>query len=425
MVSNLTHPTFPDADNFKPRPRSGLFFVLAFKKSCAHNNSVMKNPFDTAERIAFRETLRQFIDAEIRPHAFEWDETGSVPWSLHEKLGALGIFGFGIEEVYGGLGTDDPFMRAIVSEEMGRIGYGGIAAAIGGRGISLDPIQRLAAPEIRDAVLKDIVSGKKGSSLGITEPGGGSDVARLTTTAKRDGNYFVINGSKTFITGGMESDYFVIGARTGGDGLTGISLFFVDKDSAGFSRTPLTKKMGWWASNQATLYFDDCRVPATNLMGQENYGFIAIMNNFNNERLGLIAQSLGMMKAALEDSIEWAQQRKTFGKPLIKHQVIRHKIADMSAKVDAVESYMNMICWNMEQAQNGKSEWPVAEISKGKFFTTKALEFVASEAMQIMGGAGYLRGNRVECIYREVKVMAIGGGSEEIMRDLAIRQMGL
>lgn len=380
----------------------------------------MKSPFENEQRVAFRETIKNFVDKEIRPHAFEWDEAGNVPWELHEKLGALGFFGFGIDEEYGGLGFDDPFMRAIAAEEMAKCGVGGVGAAVGGRGISLDPIQRLAAPEIRDRVLKDIVLGKKGSSLGITEPGGGSDVANLETTAKRDGNHFVINGSKTFITGGMESDYFVIGARTGGPGLTGISLFFVEKDSPGFSRTSLSKKMGWWASNQATLYFEDCRVPATNLMGQEDYGFIAIMNNFNNERLSLIAGCLGMMKAALEDSIEWAQQRETFGKPLIKHQVIRHKIADMSAKVDAVESYINMICWNMEQGNV-----PVAELSKAKFFSTKALEFVASEAMQILGGAGYLRGNRVECIYREVKVMAIGGGSEEIMRDLAVRQMGL
>ena len=380
----------------------------------------MKSPFENEERAAFRDTVRSFVEKEIMPHAHDWDEAGQVPWALHEKLGELGFFGFGIDEEYGGLGFDDPFMRAIAAEEMAKCGYGGVGAAVGGRGISLDPIQRLAAPEIRDRVLKDIVLGKKGSSLGITEPGGGSDVARLKTTAKRDGNQFVINGSKTFITGGMESDYFVIGARTGGSGITGISLFFVEADAPGFSRTPLKKKMGWWASNQAALYFEDCRVPATNLMGQEDYGFLAIMHNFNNERLALIAGCLGMMKAALEDSIDWAKQRETFGKPLIKHQVIRHKIADMSAKIDVVESYMNMICWNMEQG-----EAPVAELSKGKFFATKALEFVASEAMQILGGAGYLRGNRVESIYRDVKVMAIGGGSEEIMRDLAVRQMGL
>ena len=380
----------------------------------------MKNPFENAERKAFRETIKGFVDTEIRPFAHEWDEAGEVPRAIYEKLGQLGVFGLGIDEKYGGLGFDDPFMRVIIAEEMGRCGFGGVSAATSVRSITLDPLQRLAAPEIRDRVLKDIVLGKTDSSLAITEPGGGSDVARLKTTAKRDGNHFVLNGSKTFITGGMDSDYFVVGARTGGPGLTGISLFFVEKDTLGFSRTALGKKMGWWASNQATLYFDDCRVPATNLMGQEDFGFLAIVNNFNNERLGMAAQCVGMMKAALEDSIAWAQERETFGKPLIKHQVIRHKIADMSAKIDAVESYIAMICWNIEQG-----EPPVAELSKLKFFSTKTLEFVASEAMQILGGAGYLRGCRIECIYREVKVMAIGGGSEEVMRDLAVKQMGL
>jgi acyl-CoA dehydrogenase len=300
----------------------------------------MQNPFETEERKAFRETIKSFIETEIRPYANEWDEAGAIPWELHKKVGALGAFGFGIDEEYGGLGFDDPFMRAAFAEEMAKCGAGGIPAALGGRGISMDPIQKLASKEIRDRCLKDIVEGRKGSSLGITEPGGGSDVANLKTMAKRDGNHFLINGSKTFITGGMESDFFVIGARTGGPGLTGISLFFIDADTPGFSRTPLKKKMGWWASSQATLYFDDVRVPAENMMGEQDKGFIAIMNNFNYERLGLIAGSLGMMKVCFEDSVAWAEERETFGKPLIKHQVIRHKLADMSAKIDAVESYM-------------------------------------------------------------------------------------
>jgi len=256
---------------------------------------------------------------------------------------------------------------------MGMCGAGGVPAALGGRGISLDPIQKLASQEIKDRCLKDIVEGRAQSSLGITEPGGGSDVARMKTTAKRDGNHWVLNGSKTFITGGMQSDYFVIGARTGGSGLSGISLFFIDADTEGFSRTPLSKKMGWWASNQATLYFDNCRVPAENMMGQEDKGFIQIMHNFNYERLGLTAWALGMMKVCLEDSIEWAQEGETFGRRLIDHQVIRHKIADMSAKIDAVESYLWVIC---AQIENG--DMPVAEICKSKFFATKALEFCAS-----------------------------------------------
>ncbi|MGB0908474.1 MAG: acyl-CoA dehydrogenase family protein, partial [Maricaulaceae bacterium] len=351
----------------------------------------MENPFETPERKAFRETIENFVQTEIRPYAHDWDEAGEIPLALHEKIGALGVWGFGIDEEYGGLGFDDSFMRCDYATAMGMCGAGGVPAGLGGRGISIDPIQKLASKEIKDRCLKDIIEGRAQSSLGITEPGGGSDVAALKTTAKRDGNHWMLNGSKTFITGGMQSEYFVIGARTGGAGLGGISLFFVDADTPGFSRTPLTKKMGWWASNQATLYFDDCHVPAENMMGQQDKGFIQIMHNFNYERLGLTAWALGMMKVCLEDSIEWAQQRETFGKPMIKHQVIRHKIADMSAKVDAVQSYLWMIC-----AQIDKGHMPVAEICKSKFFATKALEFCASEAMQILGGAGYLRGNRVE-----------------------------
>ncbi len=380
----------------------------------------MQNPFETEERRAFRETIRRYVEAEVKPHADEWDEAGDFPWRVHEELGALGYFGFGISEEYGGLGFDDAFMRAAAAEELARCGATGIWAGVGGRSISLGPLQSLASEAIRSRVLEDIVLGRKGSALAITEPGGGSDVANLQTTATRAGDEYVLNGSKTFITGGMKGDYFVVGARTGDAGLLGISLFFVEWGTPGFSRTSLDRKMGWWASDQATLYFDDCRVPAANLMGAENRGFVAIMENFNFERLSLVAGAVGMMKTCLEESIAYARDRHTFGKPLLEHQVIRHKIADMSARVDQVESYMNMICWQINEGV-----MPVAEICKAKFAATRALEFCASEAMQIFGGAGYLRGNPVERIYREVKVFAIGGGSEEIMRDLAVRQMGL
>lgn len=380
----------------------------------------MINPFDTEERRAFRTSLQSFVAQEIQPYCDDWDEAGEVPWALHQKAGALGVWGFGIDERYGGLGFDDCFMRAAYNEELARCGAGGVAAALNGRMISIDPIARLANDDIKNRVLADIIAGRKGSSLGVTEPSGGSDVANIRTSARRDGNHWVLNGSKTFITGAMTSDYFVIPARTGGPGLGGISLFFVEADMDGFSRSPLSRKMGWWCSDQATLFLDDVKVPASHMMGPENTGFLAIMQNFNLERVGLIAGMLGMMKACLEDSIAWAQARETFGKPLIRHQVIRHKIADISGRIDAVEATLNQICWNVNEAR-----MPVAEICKAKVFASKTCEFCASEAMQIMGGAGYLRGNRIERIYREVKVMAIGGGSEEIMRDLAVRQMGL
>lgn len=380
----------------------------------------MRHAEDTEERQQFREMTRRFIETELQPFANAWDEAGEIPWEVHQKVGALGTWGFGVAEQYGGLGFDDMYMRCIWGEEAARAHNGGTLAALGGRSISIGPIEKLASQEIKDRILKDIVQGRVGSSLGVTEPGGGSDVANMKTTARQDGNHWIINGSKTFITGGMTSDYFVVGARTGGEGLNGISLFLVEKDMEGFSRTALDKKMGWWASDQASLYFDEVRVPAENMLGEEGRGFIQIMHNFNHERLGMVAQSLGMMRVLLEYSIDYAQQRETFGKPMIKHQVIRHKIADMSARVDRLDGWLSQICWLADQG-----EMPVAQICKAKFSATKDLEFCASEAMQILGGAGYLRGNPVERFYREVKVMAIGGGSEEIMRDLAVRQMGL
>lgn len=380
----------------------------------------MHNPFETEERAAFRQTLRRYVQTQITPHVDEWDEAGDFPWRIHEELGAMGFFGFGVSEAHGGLGFDDAFMRAAAAEEMARAGGTSVWAGVGGRGISIGPIEHLANKDIRDRVLQDIVSGRKGSCLAITEPGGGSDVANLKTTAVRDGDEYVLNGSKTFITGGMKGDYFIVGARTGNPGLAGISLFFLEYGTPGFTRASLGRKMGWWGSDQATLFFDNCRVPASHLMGEENMGFIAIMKNFNFERLSLAAGALGMMKTCLEESIAWAKDRHTFGQPLIQHQVIRHKIADMSARIDQIEAYLNAVCWEINER-----DVPVAEICKLKFSATKALEFCASEAMQILGGAGYLRGNPVERIYREVKVFAIGGGSEEIMRDLAVRQMGL
>ncbi len=380
----------------------------------------MQNPFDTDERRAYRETIARFVDNDIRPFADDWDEAGAIPWDLHRKAGELGMFGFGIDTAYGGLGFDDCFMRAATAEELGRCGASGVGAALGARNISTGPIALLGSEELKRSVLPGILSGKVGSSLAITEPSGGSDVASMKTSAQRNGNEWVINGTKTFITGGMSSRYFVVGARTGGPGLAGISLFFVEADTDGFTRTPLDRKMGWWCSDQATLFFDDCRLPADSLLGPENQGFLAIVENFNFERITLVAQSLGMAKLCLEQSIDYANQRETFGKRLIKHQVIAHKIADMSARIDALEAYLNQICWMTD-----RNRTPVAEISKAKFLGTKTLEYCASEAMQIFGGAGYLRGNPVERVYREVKVMAIGGGSEEIMKDLAIRQMGV
>ena len=238
----------------------------------------LPDPFRTPERDAFRASMRAFVQREIAPFADEWDEAGAIPWAVHERAGALGVWGFGIDEAYGGLGFDDAFLRKIYNEELALCGAGGVAAALNGRMISVEPIARLCGDAIRTRALPRILAGTAGSCLAITEPSGGSDVAATAATATRDGGAYRLNGCKTFITGGMTASYFVVGARTEG----GLSLFFVDGERGlpdGMSRTPLERKMGWWCADQATLYFEDCAVPAENRMGAEGGGFASIVEN--------------------------------------------------------------------------------------------------------------------------------------------------
>ncbi|TGY89149.1 acyl-CoA dehydrogenase [Marinicauda algicola] len=380
----------------------------------------MKNPFETPERKAFRESVEAFVAREIAPHGEAWDEAGDFPWDIHEKAGALGLFGFAIPEEYGGNGFDDAFMRLDSGIALAYGAPGGVNASIGSRNIMTGPIVTLGSEEMKRAVLPGIVSGREGGALAMTEPSGGSDLSRIRTKARREGEDWVIDGEKTFITGGMKARWYVVGARTGGEGFGGISLFLVEWGAPGFSRTPIERKMGWWSSDTATLHFDGLRVPAQNQLGQEGLCLLAIMNNFNYERLALAAGCLGMARRCLDDAVEYAKIRETFGKALIRHQAIRHKIAEMSARIDALHAYLLHIAWTINDGG-----MPAAELAKAKFLASKTAEFCASEAMQILGGAGYLRGQAVERIYREVKVMAIGGGSEEIMKDLAVKQMGL
>jgi acyl-CoA dehydrogenase len=228
-----------------------------------------------------------------------------------------------------------------------------------------------------------------------------------------------VTGEKTFITSGMRADYLTVAVRTGGDGAGGVSLLLIPGDTPGLSRTRLSK-MGWWASDTATLHFDGCRVPAENLIGEEGAGFKVIMQNFNSERMGLAASCAAFAQVCIDEAIAYARERRTFGKPIAQHQVIRHKIVDMAQKVAATQAMLELLAWRVEQGDN-----PVAEICMLKNQATQTMAFCASQAVKIFGGAGFMRGVKVERIYRVVKVNAIGGGTEEIMKDLASRQMGL
>jgi acyl-CoA dehydrogenase len=378
----------------------------------------MTSPFYTAEHEAYRDVLRRFVAREIEPHASEWDEAGEFPRELYARAAGIGLLALGFPEEFGGVAVDQ-FMKIVVSQELARPGAGGIAASLMSHTIGAPPIARAARPEVRARVLPEVLSGQKISALAITEPGGGSDVANLRIRARREGDHYVVNGEKTFITSGMRADYLTVAVRTGAEGASGVSLLLIEGDTPGLSRTKL-KKMGWWASDTATLHFDNCRVPAENLIGEEGQGFKLIMHNFNSERMGMAASCTAYARVCLEEAIAYAKQRTTFGKPIAQHQVIRHKLVDMAQRVAASQAMLELLAWRL-----GQGESPVAEICMMKNQATQTMAFCASEAVQIFGGAGYMRGVKVERIYREVKVNAIGGGTEEIMKDLASRQMGL
>jgi len=284
--------------------------------------------------------------------------------------------------------------------------------------IGLPAIIKFGSEALKRKVVPPVLAGEKIAALAVTEPGAGSDVANLRTSARRDGDHFVVDGEKAFITSGIRADYLTVAVRTGGPGRGGISLLLVEGTTPGLTRTPL-RKMGWWASDTAMLQFDNCRVPAEHLIGTDGAAFGGIAMTFNDERLGLAASAIGFAEVAYEEALAHAKLRHTFGKPLIQHQVIRHKLVDMRQRIAASQAFLELVAWQMDQNLN-----PVADISLLKNQATQTLAFCAAEAVQIFGGSGFMRGVKVERIYREVKVYAIGGGAEEIMKELASRQLG-
>lgn len=370
------------------------------------------------EHDALRRSVAGFVERDIRPYIDAWEEAGEFPRELYAKAGALGILGLGFDEALGGT-PGDGMHRLVVTEELAKSGSGGLVAGLMSHAIGLPPIASLGTEALKQRVIPPVLAGDKIAALAITEPSGGSDVANLQTTARRDGDHYVVSGQKTFITSGMRADFITTAVRTGGPGMGGVSLLVIDGDTEGLARTPL-KKMGWWCSDTATLFFDECRVPVANLVGPENQGFIGIMNNFNAERLSVSAMAWAFSKVCLDESVRYAKERKTFGKPLIARQVLRHKLVDMAQHIGAVGAWLEKLS---RQVDGGA--WPIAEVCMLKNAATQCMELCTKEAVQIFGGAGYMRGTTVERLYRETKVLAIGGGAEEIMKELAAKQMGL
>jgi len=367
-----------------------------------------------------RLSARKFISTHVLPHIDDWEEAGEFPRELYQKAGDAGLLGIGFPEELGGTGEGDIFLRVAVSEELMRSTSGGLVAGLGSLDIGLPPVAQWAKPELREQIVPPVLRGEKIAALAITEPGGGSDVANLKTRAVKDGDHYVVNGSKTFITSGVRADHYTVAVRTGGEGHGGVSLLLIDRDMAGFSTGKKLRKMGWWASDTAELFFEDCRVPADRLIGAENAGFAVIMSNFLAERLMLAIMAYMTAQLAYEAALNYTRQREAFGRNLAGYQVTRHKLVDMATQIDVAREYTYRCAALMQAGKN-----PVKEVAMAKNFSVEVCEKVTREAVQLFGGMGYMRESVVERLYRDAKILSIGGGTTEIMKELIAKQLTL
>lgn len=386
---------------------------------------------------ALAASVRRFMTERVAPQVQQWEEAGEFPRDLYREAAALGVLGLGYPEELGG--TPAPYaLRNALSVAMSRWGAsGGVLAGLFSHNIALPPLLRHGTDALQQEVIPGVLRGEQVAALAITEPGGGSDVASLRTTARREGDDWVINGEKVFITSGMRADWITVAVRTGEPGTRGaggISMIVVPGNAPGLTRKRLDK-MGWLCSDTAQLHFDGVRVPARYLVGEEGGGFKMIMGNFNGERLAMSAMALGFAQACYDEALEWARQRQAFGSALVEKQVIRHKLVDMQMRILSTEAWLNSVTaladsnWGqipiLSASPLESDAQLIAQVCLLQNHATQAMQFCADQAVQILGGMGYMRGTKSERIYREVKVMMIGGGAEEIMKDLAARQMGL
>lgn len=376
------------------------------------------------------DAARKFVQTEVAPHLHAWEEAGELPRSLHRRAAEMGWLEMGYPDELGGTPSPWKLRNALTIALARAAGSGGLMAGLFSHNIGLPPVVRHGSAALQREVVPDVLAGRKISALAITEPGGGTDVSALKTTARREGDEYVVDGEKTFITSGMRADWLTVAVRTDlkYKGPMGISMLMVPGDAVGLSRSAL-RKMGWLCSDTAQLRFDGVRVPARYLVGNEGEGFKMILTNFNGERLSMAALALGFSEACYDEALSWAQQRKTFGMALVDHQVIRHKLMDMKMRIESTRAWLNAVSARADAGDRGDksakgAEW-VAQVCLLKNHATQTMQFCADQGVQILGGMGYMRGTTCERIYREVKVMMIGGGAEEIMKELASRQLGL
>lgn len=366
-----------------------------------------------------RNTCRKFVEEWILPRVEEWEEAEQFPRDLYEKAGRAGILGVTFPEAYGGSGGD-LFHSIVTTETLLTCGSTGVVAGLGSLGIALPPLMLLGTEEQKRRFVPSVLSGEKIAALAITEPNAGSDVAGIRTRAVRDGDHYVLDGSKTFITSGTRADLVMVLARTSPEPHGGTTFFVVERGTPGFTVSRALRKTGWRASDTAELAFDGVRVPVENRVGDEGTGFIALMKNFQSERLGLAVMAHATADIVLQDAIEYAKQREAFGRPLTKFQVTRHKLAHMATRVAAAKA-LNYDCARRVIA----GEYLVGETSMAKNFACDVVMEVTYDAVQILGGMGYMRETRVERLSRDARLLPIGGGTTEIMNEIIAKHLGL
>ncbi len=373
----------------------------------------MNSMYFTEEHELFRQSLREFLKKEVVPHIEKWEETGKIDRFIWEKFGEMGYFGIAYPEEYGGLDLD-LFYTVILLEELQRIHSGGFAAAIWAHAyLAMTHINKEGDDRIKQEYLAPSISGEKIGCLAITEPFGGSDVAGMKTTAVKEGDYYIINGSKTFITNGVYSDYLVIAAKTDPKlGNKGISIFVIDRDTTGVSATKLDK-LGWRASDTGEIAFDNVKIPVQNLMGEENKGFSYIMQHFALERLIMGVNAHARAEYALEYTIKYMSEREAFGRTIDKFQALRHSVADMASEIEMCKEFNYSITKRLDRGQ-----YVVKEASMSKLLSTKMADEAIYKCLQLLGGYGYMEEYPIARLFRDSRLGPIGGGTSEILREI-------
>ncbi|BAY44936.1 putative acyl-CoA dehydrogenase [Scytonema sp. HK-05] len=379
----------------------------------------MRSPYFTTEHNTFRERVRRFISQEVLPFADDWEYNRCIPKEIWQKMGQMGFLGINYPKAYGGSEMDF-FFSVVFLEEIGRAGYGGFRAAVSVHEyMATYYIAHAGSDELKRKYLSPAIAGEKLGALGITERNAGSDINQIQTSAVHDGDNYIVNGAKTFITSGTTADFVTLAVRTTPSkamskrGATGISLLVVDTDSEGLSTKKLDNKIGWHCSDTAELYFKNVRVPAENLVGRFNCGFYYIMQCFQLERLTAGIVALGEIDHCLEVTRRYIAQRKAFSSPLTNFQALRHRIADLVTDVEAARQLIYHTAWLYQQG-----ELPIAECSMAKLKVTELANRVVNECLQFHGGYGYLEEYPIARMYRDIRVGTIAGGTSEIMREI-------